>query len=111
MSDGDVSGCLGSSVTFPCQLSPVFSAVSLEVRWYRPDNHNTPVLLYKDKQIQKQLVDPYYWGRASLTGDLVKGNVSLKLMNLTLADSGEYVCYVKSLSWYEKATISLTVKG
>ncbi|KAI4903916.1 hypothetical protein NFI96_008655 [Prochilodus magdalenae] len=53
-----------------------------------------------------------YRGRASLIGELEKGNVSLKLENLTLAaDTGEYVCYVKSLTWYESATVNLTVKG
>ncbi|KAL2091164.1 hypothetical protein ACEWY4_013427 [Coilia grayii] len=108
--NGPVSAPVGSSVTLPCALSPSFSAVPLQVRWYRPNAFGTPVLLYEEHQVQTKPVDPLYQGRASLVGDLEKGEVSLRLTNLTLSDRGQYVCFAKSTKWYSDLYISLTVK-
>ncbi|XP_041951290.1 butyrophilin subfamily 1 member A1-like [Alosa sapidissima] len=102
-----VSAPYGASVTLPCGISPATSAVDLELRWHRPDGFNTPVLFYRNKAVQP--VEPQYRGRVSLIGQLEKGNVSLRLENLTLADRGEYVCYIKSSSWYDKASMVLSM--
>ncbi|XP_030644054.1 butyrophilin-like protein 8 isoform X1 [Chanos chanos] len=107
--DGPFSAKLGSSVVFPCSLSPSFSAVELEVRWYRPNKFNTPVLFYKDLKIQESPVDPQCSDRVSLIGRLEEGNVSLKLENITLSDRGDYECHISSGVWYDKGTTSLTV--
>ncbi|XP_036419544.1 butyrophilin subfamily 2 member A1-like isoform X3 [Colossoma macropomum] len=105
--DDIISGHLGSSVVLPCELSTMLDIRSYEVRWYRPSKFDNPVLLYGE--VQENTGDPQYRGRASLIGDLQKGNVSLKLENLTVADRGEYMCYVKSYKWYEKASIFLSL--
>ncbi|XP_030643722.1 butyrophilin-like protein 8 [Chanos chanos] len=107
--DGPVSAKLGDSVVLPCSLSPSFSAVELEVRWYRPNQFTTPILLYKNQKIQESPVDPQYRDRVSLIGSLEEGNVSLKLEKLTLSDKGEYECHISSGTWYDKGTTSLTV--
>ncbi|XP_030643726.1 butyrophilin subfamily 1 member A1-like [Chanos chanos] len=107
--DGPVSAKLGSSVVLPCSLSPSFSAVELEVRWYRPSKFKTPVLLYKDQKIQESPVDPQYGDRVSLIGRLEEGNVSLKLENITLSDRGKYEGHISSANWYERCIISLTI--
>ncbi|XP_058240377.1 mucin-5B-like isoform X2 [Hemibagrus wyckioides] len=106
----EVSGRLGSSVSLHCALDNNMDARPLEVRWHCPEQ-NTPVLLYKNRQIQKSRVDVRYQGRAFLLGDLEKGDVSLKLENLMLGDSGDYVCHVKNDVWYDKATVSLRVRA
>ncbi|KAG5278799.1 hypothetical protein AALO_G00102890 [Alosa alosa] len=107
--DGPLSVWMGSSVILPCSLSPAFTA-SLKVRWHRPDKYKTPVLLYEEQQIQQQPADPQYRGRVSLIGGLEKGNVSLKLENVSLADTGEFVCFVAGDKWYDKASVHLIVK-
>ncbi|XP_072526902.1 uncharacterized protein [Salminus brasiliensis] len=107
--DGSLSAQLGSSVVLPCALSPSLDSKDYEIRWYRPNNEDNPVLLYKDLQVQENAGHPQYRGRVSLVGDLLKGNVSLKLENLTLADRGEYVCFVSSYKWYEKKSDFLTI--
>ncbi|KAK3523366.1 hypothetical protein QTP86_029846, partial [Hemibagrus guttatus] len=86
-------------------------AQPLEVRWHRPKRQNTPVLLYKNRQVQKSPVDVQYQGRVFLLGDLEKGDISLKLKNLTLADRGDYMCHVSRDNWYDKATVSLSVRA
>uniref|UniRef100_A0A673Y6Y5 Butyrophilin subfamily 3 member A1-like n=1 Tax=Salmo trutta TaxID=8032 RepID=A0A673Y6Y5_SALTR len=107
--DGPTSTLSGSSVSLLCQVSPLFNAEPLEVRWYRSSNFHSPVLLYKDHKIQEAPVDPRYRGRVSLTGGMERGNVSLTLERVTVEDRGEYVCQVTSKQWYEKASVFLTV--
>ncbi|XP_034158108.2 butyrophilin subfamily 2 member A2 isoform X2 [Pangasianodon hypophthalmus] len=105
-----VSGFLGSSVSLHCAVANNMDVRHLAVRWYRPKMSDTPVLFYKNTQIQKSPVDVQYQGRVFLLGELEKGDVSLKLENLTLADRGDYVCHVSSDDWYDEATVSLRVR-
>ncbi|XP_076151969.1 uncharacterized protein LOC143135127 isoform X4 [Alosa pseudoharengus] len=107
--DGPLSVWMGSSIILPCSLSPAFTK-SLQVRWHRPDKYKTPVLLYENRQVQEQPADPQYRGRVSLIGQLENRNVSLKLENVSLADSGEFVCFVVGDVWYEQASVHLIVK-
>ncbi|XP_076125370.1 butyrophilin subfamily 1 member A1-like [Alosa pseudoharengus] len=109
-SEGPVSAPAGSSVTLPCGVSPSSSAVPMQVRWYRPNAFRTPVLLYDNRRVQVEPADPRYQGRVSQVGELEKGNVSLRLENLTLEDRGEYVCYAKSTKWYSDISIRLIVR-
>ncbi|XP_053086681.1 mucin-5AC isoform X2 [Pangasianodon hypophthalmus] len=106
-----VSGFLGSSVSLHCAVANNMDVRHLAVRWYRPKMSDTPVLFYKNTQIQKSPVDVQYQGRVFLLGELEKGDVSLKLENLTVADRGDYVCHVSSDDWYDKATVSLRVRA
>nr|ACI70153.1 Butyrophilin subfamily 1 member A1 precursor [Salmo salar] len=89
---GLILTALNSSVSLACELSPLFNAEPLEVRWYRSGDFDKPALLYEDHKIQEAPVDPRYRGRVSLTGGLERGNVSLTLERVTLEDMGEYVC-------------------
>ncbi|KAG9259661.1 butyrophilin subfamily 2 member A2-like, partial [Astyanax mexicanus] len=100
---------MGSSVVLPCELSPALNTKTYEVRWHRPNEWDNPILLYEEQKVQENAGDPQYRGRVSLVGDLLKGNVSLKLENLTVADRGEYMCYVKSSKWYESASVFLNI--
>uniref|UniRef100_A0AAY5L1M5 Butyrophilin subfamily 1 member A1 n=1 Tax=Esox lucius TaxID=8010 RepID=A0AAY5L1M5_ESOLU len=107
--DGPISSQSGSSVSLLCQVSPIFNIKPFEVKWYRSDDINKPTLLYKDHKIQEALMDPRFRGRVSLTGELERGDASLRLERVTLEDSGEFVCYIASNKWYEKARVVLAV--
>ncbi|XP_019899211.2 myelin-oligodendrocyte glycoprotein-like isoform X1 [Esox lucius] len=109
--DGLISSQSGSSVSLLCQVSPIFNIKPFEVQWYRSDDVNKPTLLYMDHKIQEALMDPRFRGRVSLTGGLERGNASLRLERVTLEDSGEFVCYIASNKWYEKAHVVLAVSG
>uniref|UniRef100_A0AAY4A5H9 Ig-like domain-containing protein n=1 Tax=Denticeps clupeoides TaxID=299321 RepID=A0AAY4A5H9_9TELE len=101
---------LGSSISLPCALFPPVSAVALRLRWYRPGNFDTPVLVYENQSVKEDAGDPRYRGRVSL-GDLEKGNMSLKLENITLADRGPYVCLVQWNTWNDTAKLFLSARG
>ncbi|KAJ8001050.1 hypothetical protein DPEC_G00187140 [Dallia pectoralis] len=107
--DGPISSHSGSSVDLLCQVSPVFNIQPFEVRWSWSDDSNEPALLYKDQKIQEDLMDQRFRGRVSLTAGLERGNASLRLERVTLEDSGEFGCYIASKTWYDKASVVLTV--
>lgn len=106
-----VSALLGASVLLPCSVSNQTDVREYEVRWYRLQMYNKPVVLYKNGEIMKSSADKQYQGRVSLCGVLEKGDVSLKLVDLTLEDEGEYICHVSSESWYDKNQMSLRIQG
>ncbi|XP_030017511.1 butyrophilin subfamily 2 member A2-like [Sphaeramia orbicularis] len=102
------------STTLPCWLSPSQSAENLEVRWFRK-NFDTPVMLYRAKTMVEDSQDASYVGRVSFglkdagSGGLKDGDVSLKLVNVTLADAGDYTCYVSSDEGYDSEIVQLIV--
>lgn len=105
---GPISAPSGSSVVLSCLVSPPFDPD--DVQWYRPGHVDNPVISYENQKI-KDSADPQYRGRAFFTAGLKNGDVSLRLENLTMADRGQYVCYVHHRGWYNTANISLTVRG
>ncbi|XP_053335804.1 butyrophilin-like protein 2 [Clarias gariepinus] len=109
--ESPVSGLLGSSVSLHCAVTKNMDVRHEEVRWYRPNMYDTPILLYENNQIQKSPVDVQYQGRVFLLGDLEKGDVSVKLENLTLTDRGDYTCHVSTDNWYDKATVTLRLRA
>uniref|UniRef100_A0A3Q3H123 Ig-like domain-containing protein n=1 Tax=Labrus bergylta TaxID=56723 RepID=A0A3Q3H123_9LABR len=105
----------GHTTTLPCWLNPQQSAEGLEVRWYRPNHFDSPVLLYIAKKFENAAQEASFRGRVSFglmdvqSGGLKAGDVSLKLTNVTLEDAGEYTCYVSSDQVYDSRSVSLEV--
>lgn len=112
-----VSVLAGDSATLPCWLNPPQSAVAYEVQWYRPDHQESSVMVYKDNEIQHNTQSTTFDGRVSFgkkeaaSGGLASGDVSLRLLNVTLGDAGTYTCYVSGDQDYDKAIVTLTVSS
>ena len=110
-----VSVQLGHATTLPCWLEPSQSAEGVEVRWYRTDGFHSPVMLYRAKKFENASQDASYVGRVSFglkdkaSGGLKAGDVSLKLVDVTLKDEGDYTCYVSSDQNHESQSIHLDV--
>uniref|UniRef100_A0A3P8NIQ7 Ig-like domain-containing protein n=1 Tax=Astatotilapia calliptera TaxID=8154 RepID=A0A3P8NIQ7_ASTCA len=108
-----VTGTRGHQVTLPCWLSPQQNAEELEVRWYRTNRFDSPVMHYQSKKFKYQ--EPAYVGRVSFglkdaaSGGLKSGDVSLKLLNVTTEDTGDFFCYVSSNQGYDSAPVNLLV--
>ncbi|XP_046702390.1 butyrophilin-like protein 2 [Silurus meridionalis] len=81
--------CAGDTVTLLCLLSPITSAVAMEIRWFKGTDC---ICQYQNEQIKE---GKGYEGRVSLLPQqLGEGNVSLMLMNVQKSDAGEYTCEV-----------------
>uniref|UniRef100_A0A1A8D4I1 Butyrophilin subfamily 1 member A1-like n=2 Tax=Nothobranchius kadleci TaxID=1051664 RepID=A0A1A8D4I1_NOTKA len=101
------------TATLPCWLRPPQSAENLEVRWYRgSENFDNTVMTHKAKSGSQSAS---YVGRVSFglkdatSGGLKSGDVSLKLVNVTIQDAGDYTCFVSSSEDYGSSTVALNV--
>uniref|UniRef100_A0A8C6P1U7 Ig-like domain-containing protein n=1 Tax=Nothobranchius furzeri TaxID=105023 RepID=A0A8C6P1U7_NOTFU len=99
------------TATLPCWLRPPQSAENLEVRWYRgSENFDNTVMTHKAKSGSQSAS---YVGRVSFglkdaaSGGLKAGDVSLKLVNVTIQDAGVYTCFVSSSEDYGSSTVAL----
>ncbi|XP_034757291.1 butyrophilin subfamily 1 member A1-like [Etheostoma cragini] len=105
----------GHTTTLPCWLNPPQSAEALEVRWYRQDHFDSPILFYRDKRFQDSSQSASYSGRVSFglkdaaSGGLTAGDLTLRLENATVEDAGEYTCYVSSDQGYDRGNVRLVV--
>ncbi|XP_026109089.1 butyrophilin subfamily 1 member A1-like [Carassius auratus] len=104
---------VGSTVILPCWISPPENAEALEIRWYRQDQFNNPVLLYNHGKIQD--IQECFRNRSSLTlrsdqsGGLKDGDVSLRLEKLTFQDEGLFHCYVSGEHSYNSKVVDLKI--
>ncbi|XP_026225553.1 myelin-oligodendrocyte glycoprotein-like isoform X3 [Anabas testudineus] len=107
-------------VILPCHLDPPFNVEGLTVEWSKPDLKPDPsdrlsrveyVHLYRDRREVTDMKLPSYVSRTSLfTDDLKHGNISLKISNVTLADTGRYRCFIPKLqSRVKESVVQLVV--
>ncbi|XP_042257898.1 butyrophilin subfamily 1 member A1-like [Thunnus maccoyii] len=103
----------GDDVILPCHLDPEFNVKGLTVEWskLKPDPSDrlsrvAYVHLYRHRQEDLDMKIPAYLNRTELfTDELERGNISLKIMNVTLADEGRYRCLVPKLKSRVKSAI------
>ncbi|XP_048375759.2 uncharacterized protein LOC125446324 [Stegostoma tigrinum] len=84
---------VGATAVLECQLIPRLSLKGLEIRWSKD---NALVHLYRFGQDENAGQDARYKDRTQLfASEFQNGNVSLKLMQVTLLDNGKYKCFVE----------------
>ncbi|XP_078132491.1 myelin-oligodendrocyte glycoprotein-like [Sander vitreus] len=98
----------GDDVILPCHVEPPETVAGLTVEWSRPDRQPDPrdrlsrveyVHLYRDTREVPDMKISSYVGRTELfTEGLRHGNISLKIMNVTLADKGRFRCFIPKLN-------------
>ncbi|XP_008303385.1 butyrophilin subfamily 1 member A1-like isoform X2 [Stegastes partitus] len=99
---------VGDDVTLPCRLEPATDASAMRLEWARPDLSPGFVHVWADRREHVLDKQPSYRGRTSLLTDrLHLGDISLKLVNVTLSDEGPYRCLVPELG--RKAFVKLAV--
>ncbi|KAL0970749.1 hypothetical protein UPYG_G00246770 [Umbra pygmaea] len=98
----------GDNAILPCSMIPTELA-GLVVEWSRSDRRDMIVHINRDgRDLDDQ--NPYYRGRTTMfLGEMKNGNISLKLTNVEILDSGNYSCYVPSLDSVQKTFVQLLV--
>ncbi|XP_038839237.1 myelin-oligodendrocyte glycoprotein-like, partial [Salvelinus namaycush] len=101
----------GDDIILPCSLKPSASAKDMAVKWTRLNLKAEDVHLYLDGRDSNVDQFPSYKGRTSMFHEELKnGNVSLKLINVTLSDAGSYRCFIPKLnSQVKETTVQLIV--
>ncbi|XP_078422647.1 butyrophilin subfamily 1 member A1-like [Cetorhinus maximus] len=83
---------IDTTAVLECQLILTVPVMDLEIRWTKG---NALIHLYRFGQDENTGQDPRYKDRTQLfASEFKKGNVSLKLTKVELADEGDYECFV-----------------
>uniref|UniRef100_A0A8C4HZ52 Ig-like domain-containing protein n=1 Tax=Dicentrarchus labrax TaxID=13489 RepID=A0A8C4HZ52_DICLA len=103
-----VNATVGDDAILPCHLKPPFDVRTLTVEWTR-DGQSVHIWRHEKEYLNDQ--DKNFRGRTSLFHEeMIRGNISLKLTNVTELDAGSYSCNVPKLeSQVRKGFINLTV--
>ncbi|XP_070839165.1 CXADR-like membrane protein [Chaetodon trifascialis] len=101
---------VGDNATLPCHHQFwVGDDPTLDIEWLllKPANRQRVVITY----FAGRVFDPSEaeHGRVAFAGEYLKGDASLLISDLSLTDSGEYSCKVKTGVQYHWSTISLIV--
>ncbi|GCC38317.1 hypothetical protein chiPu_0016831 [Chiloscyllium punctatum] len=99
---------VGDTVVLECQLAPSLPLKGLEIRWTKGKEL---VHLYRFEQDENTEQSADYKDRTQLfASEFQRGNVSLKLKQVVLPDSGIYKCFVESEAHgFKDANIILNV--
>lgn len=116
-SPGPILAVESDDVILPCHVEPPDDMDPFVLEWSKLKQHPDPngtlaevdfVHVYRDAQELLELKTPSYFGRTSLLDDgLRHGDMSLRISNVTEADSGRYRCYIPTLDKQNQFIVSL----
>ncbi|KAM3590900.1 uncharacterized protein V6R79_018628 [Siganus canaliculatus] len=105
----------GDDIILPCHLNPPINVERQTVEWSKPDLKPDPsdrlsrveiVHLYRNRREVTDMKIQSYLQRTQLFPEgLKQGNISLKITNVSLEDSGRYKCLIPKLKTDEKEAI------
>ncbi|XP_058626288.1 butyrophilin-like protein 3 isoform X1 [Onychostoma macrolepis] len=103
----------GEDVILPCSVKPNISVVDMTVRWSGLDLKDSQLVhLYEDHGDRNTKQIESYRGRTELNHqELQRGDASLKLSSVRVSDEGRYKCFIQSKSWYDDATVDVSVEA
>ncbi|XP_030286027.1 myelin-oligodendrocyte glycoprotein-like [Sparus aurata] len=104
-SDQPVKVLVSDDIILPCHLEPPLDVTTLSVEWRRGP---ALVHVYRNRRDDPVSQDQNFKGRTSLFQDeITRGNISLKMTNITEQDAGNYTCSVPKL---QRSSITLVVE-
>ncbi|XP_036207747.1 putative selection and upkeep of intraepithelial T-cells protein 1 homolog [Myotis myotis] len=106
---GPMVALLGEEVKLHCYISPAQNAEHMEIYWYHK-SFTKPLQLYKRGN------DPYRETSLDnikrteiLKEDIGKGNITLRIQNVSVSDGGKYRCLFKDGNFSKEAVQELKV--
>ncbi|KAK2871374.1 hypothetical protein Q8A67_023901 [Cirrhinus molitorella] len=104
----EVTGVIGGSVVLPCSTKHDCKPQDIDVFW-RHNNGKIVHDIIKGSQTGTQN-SPYKNRAESFPTEYLRGNFSIKLINLTHSDAGKYICHIRNSSDSRLETIELIIK-
>ncbi|GAB1288748.1 Selection and upkeep of intraepithelial T-cells protein 5 [Apodemus speciosus] len=93
---------LGGNMEISCHLSPPQQAKHMEICWFR-NRYTEPIYLYRNgKDLLGETISKYVERTELLKDDIGKGQVTLRIFNVTATDDGSYHCFFKDDKFYEE---------
>ncbi|XP_025032626.1 myelin-oligodendrocyte glycoprotein-like [Python bivittatus] len=105
---------IGEDVTIPCQLMSVSipNNTAIEVHWIFSNSSKPIDVIYYHRKNKEEKELKNYGDRAELFyNELNRGNMSLKLRNISLSDQGKYTCVVTTETGFDEIVTELNVTG
>ncbi|KAJ1101927.1 hypothetical protein NDU88_006989 [Pleurodeles waltl] len=99
----------GEDAVLPCHLSPQTDAEDMTVRWFKGSYFSLVHLYHERADRDEQLMEEYRTRTLLHKDDIHAGKVSLVILNVSLSDSGQYMCFFKKGSFYEETPVELKV--
>ncbi|CAH6790670.1 Skint8 [Phodopus roborovskii] len=100
---------VGGQAELSCQVTPPRSVEYMEVRWFR-SGHPQPVYLYRGSRGADGEAAPEYENRIEFVKEAIgKGNVTLRIRNISIADDGPYRCLFNDSAFSYVASVNLSV--
>ncbi|NXL94697.1 HAVR1 protein, partial [Alectura lathami] len=103
-----VKGEVGQNITVPCFYRVKTEHDITSMCWGHstcpPSKCSSPIIWTDGRKVTVQNYNRYV-----LKGDLLKGDVSLTILNARKADSGTYCCRVEIPGWFNDETTNLKV--
>lgn len=108
---GPILAPFGGTVELSCQLSPAQNAEHMEIRWFR-DLYTQPVHLYNNgKDLHLETISRYVERTELLKEAIREGKVTLRILNVSVDDNGQYHCFFKDGAFDEEAITEVKVTG
>ncbi|XP_030286906.1 myelin-oligodendrocyte glycoprotein-like isoform X2 [Sparus aurata] len=96
---------VSDDIILPCHLEPPLDVTTLSVEWRRGP---ALVHVYRNRRDDPVSQDQNFKGRTSLFQvEMTRGNISLKLTDVTEQDAGNYTCSVPKL---QRSYVTLVVE-
>ncbi|CAJ1085716.1 CD276 antigen-like [Xyrichtys novacula] len=94
-----VVGLAGHHCVLPCSLKPATNVAEKTVEWTRSDLNPSYVHIFRQGRLLYDDVNPSFLQRTNLfEQELRNGNMSLKLSDLKISDTGMYTCKLITMS-------------
>eukprot|EP00061_Rhincodon_typus_P008980 g32077.t1 len=97
---------LGTDVVLNCSVVFHREESKLQVEWSKPES-GAKVLVCED--IPEGPCRGYWAGVQHFEGELVSGNMSIKLQEVKVSDAGKYQCAVASSSYSSHVSLELSI--
>lgn len=108
---GPIVALVGEEAKLHCYIPPVENPEHIEVYWYH-EPFTKPLQLYKRGSDHYRVTSLDNTEQSEiLNEDIGKGNITLRIQNVSVSDGGKYRCLFKNGNFTKETVLELKVLG